>query len=260
MKNSQAAINLRQEKLLSYLLEHHSADNDHLAQLLGVTTITIRRDLKCLEDRGLVKRYFGGAECIMPMEEGKPLLVGADTYIPKSRISIARYAAQMIQNKDTVFMNSSSTALLMLEYLNDKSILVVTNNGRSLYTKRQPGTELILTGGEVYGQKQSLIGEFSLNALSKITATKCILGVSGISVSGGITSRVLQETAINQMMLNRCSGDKIIVADGSKIGVEHNFFSGNISDITHLITDETAPAEHLQKLESRGVKIIIARG
>ncbi|MDD4698882.1 MAG: DeoR/GlpR family DNA-binding transcription regulator [Oscillospiraceae bacterium] len=259
MKNSKATINLRQQQLLEYLMKYRNCDNKTLSELLSVTPITVRRDLQYLEERGLIKRFFGGAECIMPPEsESTFSLHSPNDTISKTRIEIAKRAAMLIQDKETVFMNSSSTALLALEYIQDKSVLIITNNGRSLYTKRHPKAELILTGGEVYGQKQSLVGEFALNTLSKITATKCILGVSGISVAGGITSRVIQETAINQMMLNRCSGDKIVVADGSKIGIEHNFFSGNISDITHLITDSSAPKEHLDSLAKHGLKIIIS--
>ena len=95
--------------------------------------------------------------------------------------------------------------------------------------------------------------QFALDTLARITATKCILGVSGISVKGGITSRIIQETAINQMMLNRCSGSKIVVADSTKIGVEHNFFSGKIGDINRLITDTGAGADILEDIRSAGI-------
>lgn len=259
MKNSKSTISNRQQRLLAYLMQNRSCDNNTLAALFQVTPMTVRRDLQFLEEKGLIKRYFGGAECIMPSEsEGTFSLSSSNEKISKARIEIAKRAALLIQDRDTVFMNSSSTALLVLEYLQDKSVLVITNNGRSLYTKRHSKTELILTGGEVYGQKQSLVGEFALNTLSKITATKCILGVSGISAAGGITSRVSQETAINQMMLSRCSGEKIVVADGSKIGIEHNFFSGEATDVTHLITDSSAPKKELDRLEKLGISIIIA--
>ena len=93
------------------------------------------------------------------------------------------------------------------------------------------------------------------DALSRITATKCILGVSGISVQGGITSRVIQETAINQMMLRRCRGPKIVVADSTKIGIEHNFFSGTLNDITHLITDTDANSLQLDQLRRAGIEV-----
>ena len=100
-----------------------------------------------------------------------------------------RQAIEMLENGDTVFINSSSTALLIYPYIQDRSVLVVTNNGRSLLSQRAAGVELVLTGGEVYGDKQSLVGQFALDALSRITATKCILGVSGISVRSGMTTK-----------------------------------------------------------------------
>ena len=166
--------------------------------------------------------------------------------------AVARRAAELLQDGDTVFINSSATALLIYPYIT-KNVMVITNNGRSLLVNRPANVELLLTGGEVSGNKQSLVGEFAVQMLSGITATKCVLGVSGISVEGGITSRVIQETAINRTMLQRCSGEKIVVADHTKIGLEHNFFTGNLADVTRLITDSNADPSKLDDIRRAGV-------
>ena len=227
-----------------------------LAHLLNVSPITVRRDLDVLAERGLVSRYFGGAKLTQAVrEDDEPAYLESTTKHLSQKRAIARRAAEMLEDGDTVFINSSSTALLIYPYLQDKSVLVVTNNGRSLLTQRSSNIELMLTGGEVYGNKQSLVGQFALETLSRITATKCILGASGISVEGGITSRVIQETAINQMMLRRCTGSKIIVADYTKIGIEHNFFSSPLSEITHLITDTGADPDKIEDLRRAGISV-----
>lgn len=258
MKNSKVNILDRQQKMLQHIRKNGTVSINDLAELFYITPITVRRDLIGLEEKGYVKRYFGGVKSLLPPDLDEAPTPSIED--PKALIhaKIALKATELIKDGDTIFMNSSSTALLMMEYLKDKSVLVVTNNGRALYSKRDPQIELILTGGEVYGQKKSLVGEFALNALYKITATKCILGVSGISVDGGITSSVIQETAINKTMLERCSGEKIILADGSKIGTRHNFFSGNITDITHLITDTSASKEHLDQIAGLGINIVLS--
>lgn len=255
MKNSKSMIQERQNNILEYLKKNSSADITLLAELFHVTPMTIRRDLDALEAKGYVRRFFGGVECVLPQKESSP---GASAAPSSLKSAIARAAAAMVEDGDTLFMNSSSTALLVLEELADKSVFVITNNGRSLYAKRSGHVELFLTGGTVYGQKQSLVGEFALNTLSQVTATKCIIGVSGISVSGGITSTVVQETTINHQMLARCTGEKIVVAEGFKIGLEHNFFSGSVSEITHLITDSSADPEQLEKLRRQNIEIILA--
>lgn len=185
MKNNRGAIQKRQMQLLHYLKEKGFADVTQLSELLRVSPITVRRDLDELAGRGLVTRYFGGAKLAeSAQEDDEPAYLETTTQHLAQKRAIARRAAEMLENGDTVFINSSSTALLIYPYIQDRSVLVVTNNGRSLLSQRAAGVELVLTGGEVYGDKQSLVGQFALDALSRITATKCILGVSGISVQG----------------------------------------------------------------------------
>lgn len=256
MKNNRGAIQKRQMQLLDYLKKTGTADVSTLAKELSVSAITVRRDLDELESRKLVSRYFGGAKLTMAAEkDDEPAYLETTTQRLAQKKAIAKRAAELLGDGDTVFINSSATALLIYPYIQNKSILIVTNNGRSLLSQRSQGVELVLTGGEVYGSKQSLVGQLALDALSKVTATKCILGVSGISIQGGITSRVIQETSINQMMLRRCRGQKIIVADSSKIGTEHNFFSGTLADVTDLITDSEASEQQLEQLRQAGLHI-----
>ena len=206
-----------------------------------------------------MKHYFGGVQILPQAPSEEPYFETAeqDTLISYKQ-RLAQKACEMIEDGDTIFINSSSTAMLIFQYLANKSVTIITNNGRSLLMQRDPMVELVLTGGEVYGKKRSLVGEFALNALNKVTATKCIIGASGISVDGGVTSSVIQETAINQTMLRRCSGPKIVVVDGAKIGLQHNFFSSPISSITHISTNSRAEPSELERLKEQGIQIILA--
>ena len=79
--------------------------------------------------------------------------------------------------------------------------MVITNNGKILGMNLSPNVEIILTGGEVYGRKQSMVGDIATQIISKITATKCFIGVSGINANTGISTSVLQETTVNMKML-----------------------------------------------------------
>ena len=133
---------------------------------------------------------------------------------------------------------------------------MVTNNGKALHSTLGPNIELVLTGGQVYERKQSLVGEFATYILSKITANKCFLGVSGILSDSGISTSVLQETLINHEMINRCSGPVYVLADSSKVGRHHNFSSGDISEISHLITDSNIKETDINELQEKGITII----
>ena len=162
----------------------------------------------------------------------------------------------MICPGDTVFLNSSSTALFILDYLPDVHASVITNNARALYCKYPESIDLLLTGGEVYGNKQSLVGEFAVSSTKKVIASKCFLGASGVSSFGGVTSSIVQEVAVNQSMISQCNGPKIVVADSSKIGTRQSFFSYGLDQVTHLITDSAADPRELERISNCGVEII----
>ena len=258
MKNSLDAIRQRQMKLLDYLQKKQNCTVYELADYLQVSQVTVRRDLEELEKKKMLNRYFGGAEA-MPLfvKEDEHAYMASTQANLDLRRAIARAAAARLEDGDTVFINSSSTALLIYPFIT-KDVTIITNNGRSLQAERPRNVSLLLTGGEVNGNKQSLTGQAAVDMLSRITASKCILGVSGISLEGGITSRVMQETIINRTMLKRCSGEKIVVADHTKIGLEHNFFSAELKEITHLITDTQADPEKIEELRQAGITVILA--
>ncbi|GAA0077186.1 DeoR/GlpR family DNA-binding transcription regulator [Clostridium sp. CTA-5] len=264
MKKTQSIVSKRREKILDYLRSNESINTNDLAEILQISPLTLRRDLQALDEEGLIIRYYGGAKLVSDTDNNttntdETLTVketDINSVLTQKKNVIAKYAADLVENGDTIFINSSSTALLMLKYLGDKRVYIVTNNGKSLNSTIGPNIELVLTGGQVYERKQSLVGEFATYILSKITANKCFLGVSGISSESGISTSVLQETLINHEMINRCSGPVYILSDSSKVGRHHNFSSGDINEISHLITDSDIDKNEISLLEEKGVKVI----
>ena len=146
--------------------------------------------------------------------------------------------------------------MLMLDYIKDKHVIIVTNNSHVIGYPHAPSITIILTGGEIYDRRRSLIGDFALQTLSKINAAKTFLGVSGSSAKSGITTSVLPETAINEMMLRHCHGDCYVLAARSKIGHTHNFRSGAIRHIHTLITCKGGDREALAEIAAAGIRII----
>lgn len=256
MKNSKRNIEFRQKDILQFLQKNGGASVTDLSQRFNATVSTIRRDLEEMEQKGYVHRYFGGAKYALPPNTDVQYRTPKGDPTP-CRIAIAKKAAEMIGNTDTVFLNSSSTALYILDYIPNININVLTNNARAIYSRPHGGIDLFLTGGEIYGNKQSLVGAFAVETVHKVVANICFLGASGVSSSEGITSAILQEVPVNQEMLQRCNGYKVIVADSTKIGARQNFFSAGLNDITHLITDCYADPEELDRIRSCGVEVIL---
>lgn len=258
MKSAKKFILKRQESILKYLEENEYAKTEDLAKLLNTSNITIRRDFQILEKQGLINRHYGGAEIVKNTPKANDVYNKLNNKNEQTKLLIAKKAAEFIEDNDSIFINSSSTAIKMLEYIKDKRIVVITNNGKVLGMNLSPKIEVILTGGEVYGRKQSMVGDIATQIISKITASKCFIGVSGIASHCGISTSVFQETTINMKMLENCSGPTFVLADSSKLGIHHNFSSGNIDDVNYLITDANADEEEVEKLTARGVKVIFS--
>jgi DeoR/GlpR family transcriptional regulator of sugar metabolism len=256
MKNSNGLVSKRQQLILQYLKEDHTVKVYELSKKLGVSPITIRRDLQLFEDNGIVEKFYGGATLVEKALNDDPSFSDSSEKYISQKHAIAKCAANLIEDGDIVFINSSSTALLVIEYLEDKHVTVVTNNGKALQISSSPNIDLVLTGGEVNRRKMCMIGDYATHILSKISANKCILGVSGISANLGISTSVLQETTINSMMLKKCTGPTIILADSSKVGKNHNFLIGENNRISYLITDSNSDLKELELIKANGIKVL----
>lgn len=265
MKNSLYAINERRDKIISIINEHKEVTVEYLAQLLDVTTVTIRRDLDFLASEQKLTRIFGGAKKIPTKptaSEQKNELVTAYTEPTGSVIKkrqIARAAADLLLTDDVVLINSSSTASYVVEYLDDKAVTVISNNTNILSRKIKPNTILLMTGGQVLPGRDSLSGTYAIEILRKNYSTKCVIGVCGISIKGGLTSPVLEESIINQVMVAQTTGMVIAIASSDKIGRDDSFYICDVSKIDVLVTDDGISQADKKEFENAGIKVIVAR-
>jgi DeoR family fructose operon transcriptional repressor len=225
---------------------------EDLASQLSVSLVTIRRDLLYLETQHLVTRFHGGAQVVK-----NPIIQTVNGRDMKTLMQIAEKAVTYIEDGDTVFLNSGITTCSVLQKIN-KSVFAVTSNiyAMDLDLSDSPIT-LILTGGQLPKERDSFVGQFTISIVEMVTATKCFLGVNAISADSGMTSSSLQKIMINNRMIERCNGPKIVVAEGYKIGKTTNFHVCSITKITHLITDVTADPVELEKLRKAGVEVVV---
>ncbi len=252
MRNSQAVIDKRREHILKLLEYRENVSIEELAEQLKTSTITIRRDLEFFEEKNLIERHRGGAS----MNKNNFTTNIFSSNLALNKHAIAKAAARFVENGDTIFINTSSTALLMLEYISAKQVTIVTNNARAIFCESKENLFVVLTGGELRMPKESLVGDFAINNLNRVKASKSFLGCSGISTKGGFTTAVLQEVAINEVMLHNTIGLKFVLADTNKVGKTHSFLSGSIKDIDYLITDTVADESEVKNLRNSGLKVI----
>ncbi len=252
MKSSRVDIEKRRERVLKIIEYRSNVTVDELAKKLEISPTTIRRDLDFFEKKNLIDRFHGGAS-ISKVNFTTNIFSSSLTL---NKHAIAKAASRFVEDGDTVFINTSSTALLMTEYIKAKQVTIITNNGKAIFTNTNDGIFIVLTGGELRMPKESLVGDFAINNLNRVKASKCFLGCSGISTDGGFTTAVLQEVAINEIMLRNTTGLKVVLADMNKVGRTHSFLSGSVSDLDYLITDTGADAEEVEKLRKAGLKVL----
>lgn len=243
-------VNKRREEIVKLLREGDEVAVADLAERFGTSPLTIRRDLDHLQERGILLRSYGTAHLTDAY---------ADPFGSKrerAKQSIARCAAGLIEDGDTVFINTSSTALAVIDFISAHGVTVVTNNGRVLGKTIPSNITVILTGGEIRVPKWSMTGDFALDTIGQIQGTKSILGCSGISVQRGLTTIVAQEMRINALMFEQ-SERHIVVVDSSKLGKDSSFKYGDIDQIDTLITDHAAPDDQIAPFRRSGVGEVV---
>ncbi|MGL1892542.1 MAG: DeoR/GlpR family DNA-binding transcription regulator [Spirochaetaceae bacterium] len=256
MRNNVISQN-RQNLIIKKLHAEGEVNVNDLSVEFNVTPITIRRDLNTLGDKGLLYRIHGGA-ILTEMLRSESLFSEKGHQHISEKAKIGKIAASLINDEDTVFLNSGSTTLEVIKHLTGKHVKVITNNVAVLNIPRDPLIEIFLVGGEFREASQSLVGDMAKDTLSNVYSSCTILGANGINKSFGLTSSVQQETSINRLMVERCHGPVIVLADSSKIGVVSSFSTASLNQITTLITDKNADETEISSFKDLGINVIIA--
>lgn len=252
MKKERIVVEERMNDILEILRKNPEKNVADLSLMLNVSKVTIRRDLQYLEDHKKVSRFYGGAK-VLEAAKSEGLMEAEE--IKLYRDLIARYAASLVEDGDSIFVNTSSNALQMLDYVKCKNVTVVTNNGGVIGKDYQNGLNIFLSGGEVRYPKNALVGDFAIRNLQTIFPKKAFVGCSGISALSGLTTEIMGEVEINALMLKNATKAVYVLADHTKIGKNSSFTTATIEKVGHLITDEKAPENLLDELRQAGVEI-----
>ena len=250
MKQGRQTVDTRRTRILSLIRERQRIRVEELATLFGVSLMTIRRDLQALEDRGQIGRFYGGAS----VEPGSLSLPDKDS-VSLYRRFISRRAAALVDNGDRIFINGSTTALDMLNYLDGTSVSVFTNNGLAIDRTFPPGVEVTLSGGALRSHGHIMTGDCTMRNLLMMRAEKAFIGCSGISPDGEILCDIPTELGINETMISHAY-QYYILADHTKIGKTGTYASCSLETAGTIITDEKASASVLDRLRILGMKVI----
>lgn len=253
MNRKRNILKQRRTSLLDIIrrLGDHTLNVEKVSALLGVSPVTLRRDLAVLQEQGLITHTYGK---VFLTEDSAP----TETEVSSDIITrIAKRAAKFVDNGDTIFLNTSSTALRMLKYIEASNVTVITNNVLVANSPHCNGLNIILTGGVVRHPKYAMVGNFAMRTLQSIHADKSFVGCNAVSVEYGMMVENSNEISINMHMLTQLTGSVYLLADHSKIGRKSNFAIGDIQFINNLITDRASNADTLDLFREIGTKIYL---
>ena len=249
----------RQEYIIKQLNKKGRVSLNELNKELNVTTMTIRRDLLFLEEHNLAQRIHGGA--ILPKRiNSEFLFTQKEESMKAEKIQIAAKAAALLNEGDTVFINSGTTTLQVARALKEKKLNIITNNPFVVAVDIDVNVELVMLGGIIRKESFSVVGEPAMQTLLTISASKAIIGIDGICPERGLTSSNYLEASLNNRMITQTQEEVIVVADHTKIGRVSPYKSGSIEDISTLITTDMIDPELKRRFEEKGIRVVTVRG
>lgn len=244
--------------ILERLAAHDAVTVSALSEELGVSAVTIRKDLKQLEDRGLLYRTHGGARRGNPYVTDLPVSEKAQIRAEEKE-RIGRAAAALIAPRDSVLFASGTTVHAVARQLaaraEARQLTAVTSAmDVAQDLARIPRAEVLLLGGIVRPSSSSVVGPYAVEFLSEHACDKLILGVDGFDLDFGLTTTSALEAELNQAMM-RAAQWTIVVADASKFGRRGFRRICATEDVDLVVTDGDVDPEAVRRLEADGIEV-----
>lgn len=249
----------RRHYICEQMLEHGYVDVAEVAKQLGADPATIRRDLQKLEAEGSARRVHGGAYPESDRHEMTEIefSLRLNFHVDAKR-RIARRAAELVKNGDTLFLDGGTTSFMVAEELvNHKGLVVATNSLAAADVLRGArGVTLFVVGGRYLKRTRTLTGPMAEEAVRSLRFRKMILATAGIDYKNqALTQSALEEVPIKKAAMSR-SEEVILVADRSKFGKPSLISMIPLAGVHKVVTDAPPPDDALPILRSFNIELI----
>ena len=246
-------MNHRHEEILNLISNGGEASVQELSEKLSVSSVTIRSDLRLLEEEGLLLRTRGGAS--LRSEDDIARRMGIH-FAEKQRI--AREAASLVHEGETIFLEAGSCiALTARELCSFRHLNVLTNNA---FVARQfrdaPGIRVLLMGGEFQKDSETVVGPMIGAYLKYYNFSKAFLGMDGFTLEEGAMGRDIDRIEVMSLIAD-AADELILLSDSSKFGRKGLRGFASLSQIGRIVTDEGIPRNYDETLRVSGVRLHI---
>ncbi|WP_219462323.1 DeoR/GlpR family DNA-binding transcription regulator [Nonomuraea rhizosphaerae] len=252
---------VRRERILALVLEREFVRVADLSTAFGISGVTARADLDALEERNLLRRVRGGAVAVGNRLREEPSFEEALSASAIEKTLIGAAAAALVGDGQSIALDVGTTTTFIARALaarTDLSEVVVFTNGLNIALELEgaiPPLTVVLTGGTLRRLQHSLVDPLAHHMFDRINTCTVFLGCNGVHPEAGITNINLPEAEMKQRMLRATTAQRVVVADGSKIGQIHLAAVAPISAVDLLITGPSADPRMLAALRERGLRI-----
>jgi DeoR/GlpR family transcriptional regulator of sugar metabolism len=252
----------KQERLqiiMQHLEEEGRVSVNELGDQFKVSVMTVRRDLRELEDRGWIERTHGGAVLsIRQKYRIEPPTFGRMDSMAEEKRLIAKAASNLVGKDEMFFLGSGTTTLYVArELINREDITIVTNSLPILHELAMNGQmTVIAVGGFLRRKELSLIGHFTDTVLRDLRVNKVIMGIQGIHPKYGLTCDHPQELETDRTIME-ISDNVIVVADHTKFGHVASSRTAPVTSVSTIITTEGAPLDLVEDIRAQGVDVML---
>lgn len=218
------------KKIITEELEKGTVFVSELSKLLNVSEITIRRDLLALEKEGEIIRLHGGAAQLISRDTTRETPMGhREGLYNEEKEKISKYAADLVEDGDVIFIDSGTTTKRMLKYLVKKKVTIVTNGYQNIEESLDKNLNITLIGGELKKETYAFVGAITSRVLDMYYFDKCFIGANGVDKKFGLSNADPNESLIKEQAIKR-SKQSFVLSDYSKFSNTSVFKFADIGD------------------------------
>ncbi len=247
----------RHQKILDILHRKKQVKVQDLSVSLETSAVTIRKDLKLLEEKRLLFRNHGGASLESPYVNDRSVNEKEFINAPE-KAAIGLQASKLIANDQYIILASGTSILAMAKYINPlKKLTVVTSAlNVAMELTNKDNIEVLQLGGYIRPNSYSVIGHYSEMILKETACSKLFLSVDGLDLDYGLSTTNALEAHLNQQMIASAK-EVIILADSTKFGKKSFGRICGLDQVDIIITDKKIYPETANKIKALGIDLIV---
>jgi DeoR family transcriptional regulator of aga operon/DeoR family fructose operon transcriptional repressor len=248
----------RQQLILDVIQKQKRVTVPELSSMFGISEVTIRRDLHDLAVSGKLQRTHRGAIEALPAPP-EPPVIQRMAQATEYKQRIARAAAGMINEGESIFLGSGSTTMLLARKLVGHPLrMTVVTNALNIAAELAPVDDIItvvVTGGVLRGDELSVLGHIAEQSLQEVRVDKVFMGAQALSIEGGWSTEHMPEVPTTRRIIDM-SQHLILLADHTKLDRRAAAFIAPVRRISTLITDTEADSEFVTRASGMGVRVV----